>query len=274
MKGNPTNLATDEEYFSGDVLRGEDFTPDQVLEWYRQEQKAYYETTEGGESPDGEKHPYHEINRYCGFSALPAGPLGQVVGIGSASGFEFLPVLDRIDSLVIIESDRRFWTSQIQGRPCVYKEPNPDGLFPLESNSTDLLTCFSVLHHVAKVSNALKEIARVLKPGGIALVREPIVSMGDWRKPRRGLTRNERGIPIAIFDRLIQEAELKIQERWFIGFGPLTRIVTSLGIHPWSNKLLTRIDVLIGRLFHAPIYHRVTFLSRCEPAAVYYVLRK
>lgn len=44
----------------------------------------------------------------------------------------------------------------------------------------DLITCFSVLHHIPNVTFVFSELIRVLQPGGYLLLREPIHFMGDW----------------------------------------------------------------------------------------------
>jgi len=69
------------------------------------------------------------------------------------------------------------------------------GDIPMRGESADLVICLGVLHHIPNVSHVFAEMARVLRPVAKMVVREPICSMGDWRRPRRGLTRNERGIP-------------------------------------------------------------------------------
>ncbi|OJV96815.1 MAG: hypothetical protein BGO43_00830 [Gammaproteobacteria bacterium 39-13] len=44
---------------------------------------------------------------------------------------------------------------------------------PFEDNTFDMVTCQTVLIHVADVDTALKEMIRVLKPGGLLAVAEP-----------------------------------------------------------------------------------------------------
>jgi ubiquinone/menaquinone biosynthesis C-methylase UbiE len=44
---------------------------------------------------------------------------------------------------------------------------------PLESESVSFVTCFESLHHMEDPSRALKEISRILTPGGRALLYEP-----------------------------------------------------------------------------------------------------
>ncbi len=47
-----------------------------------------------------------------------------------------------------------------------------DNKIPLEDNKFSLVTCFMVLHHVKDLDKAIKEIYRVLKPGGYLLITE------------------------------------------------------------------------------------------------------
>lgn len=49
---------------------------------------------------------------------------------------------------------------------------------PLGDDSVDLVTCFHVLEHVPDDRAAMREIARVLKPGGLGIVQVP------WRRDR------------------------------------------------------------------------------------------
>jgi len=58
-----------------------------------------------------------------------------------------------------------------------------------------------VLHHIANVEpRTLASWHAYCVRGGLLVVRDPISWMGDWRQPRRGLTANERGLPLAWFE--------------------------------------------------------------------------
>ena len=67
----------------------------------------------------------------------------------------------------------------------------------------DLIVCFGALHHIPNVSRIIGEFYRCSEKGGYVLMREPIISMGDWTKKRKGLTRRERGIPLKILRDII-----------------------------------------------------------------------
>ena len=66
----------------GAELYGDTFTPEQIQSWYADEKEAYANLYGGTrESCDDE---YHAFNRIHGFSGLPAGRLGRVLGMGAA----------------------------------------------------------------------------------------------------------------------------------------------------------------------------------------------
>lgn len=70
-----------------------------------------------------------------------------------------------------------------------YIKSNISGKIDLPDNTYDLITAFSVLHHILNVSFVLSELFRVLNYNGYLLIREPIHSMGNWNNQRPGLTK-------------------------------------------------------------------------------------
>ena len=73
---------------------------------------------------------------------------------------------------------------------------------PLENASVDVVFMFKSLHHVpvALMDQSLREIQRVLKPGGIAYISEPIYA-GDFNEILRQF-HDEREVREAAFDAL------------------------------------------------------------------------
>ncbi|MFK7953160.1 MAG: class I SAM-dependent methyltransferase [Ekhidna sp.] len=55
--------------------------------------------------------------------------------------------------------------------------------FPFEDNSFDTIITFQVIEHVKDDANFIKEIYRVLKPGGVALMSTPNIKMTLSRNP-------------------------------------------------------------------------------------------
>ena len=234
-------------YLAGDLLYGDDFDATQIAAWFADEQEAYADL--GAKNAAKYTYAYHAWNIFHGFRRLPPGPVGEVLGFGSAYGEELLPIVPRARSITIVEPSGAFTTESLQGVPVRYIRPVPGGELPFPDNSFGLITCFGVLHHIPNVSAAIKEFARVLRRDGRILLREPIVSMGDWRKPRPGLTKRERGIPLAVLERIASEAGLDRLHRSLCGF-PLTRVLFNWKRSgPFNDMLATRVDAVLAAAF-------------------------
>jgi SAM-dependent methyltransferase len=124
--------------------------------------------------------------------------------------YELRPIVKKIEKVTVIETSENSSHSDIDGIPLRYVKPKSDGFLIFESNSFDLIICIDVSHHVANVTKVINEFYRCQKPGGYSVIREPIKSLGDWSKPRKGLTKNERGIPLHIFRQIILRAGFEI----------------------------------------------------------------
>lgn len=249
---------------------------DQIRQWYADEAEAYAEL--GAKDQTSYRYQYHAMNRVHGYDLLPAGRrFGHVLGFGSAYGDELLPVLDRVDSVTIIDPSDSFVRSELGGKPASWVKPDPSGTLPFKAGEFDLITCFGVLHHIPNVSHVLREFHRVLAPGGVALIREPVVSMGDWRKPRAGLTKRERGLPLAPFKAALERSGLRMKSIRLIGFGPLLLICRKLGFNPYNSTALTVLDRGLSRVARpAYRYHAGTsgVINRIRPTAAFVVLER
>jgi SAM-dependent methyltransferase len=251
-------------YLSGTRLYGDDLSLDEIARWVEDERNAYFELTGSGYN-----YSYHALNLEHGFRHLPPGQFRNVLGIGSAYGDEFLPIRERLDEVTILEPAGGFQNPRFR-----YVEPEIRGV-PFADESFNLITCLGVLHHIPNVSTMVKELARVLACDGYLLLREPIVSMGDWNRPRPGLTKHERGIPLAILRRIIGQAGLRIERETKCGFSLTSRWNHVIRRPPFNQRWVVRIDKWLSRL---PIwnggYHPSNLWQRLRPMSVYYVLRK
>lgn len=108
------------------------------------------------------------------------------------------------------------------------------------------------------------------------MVREPVVSMGDWRKPRRGLTPRERGIPERLMASAFDTAGLNIISKRNCDFGAVIRASKALGIrHPFNSAAVTVVDRVFSVAFAwNRRYHRTTMFDSLAPASVAWVLQK
>jgi SAM-dependent methyltransferase len=260
-------------YLRGEALYGDTLVGPDLERWFTEEAEGYANL--GAKDRSTYVYAYHALNWYHGFRHLPRRRFRTVLGFGGAYGDELGPVAHQADRIVIVDPSDAFAHTDLRGVPLTYVKPVPSGTLPFPSETFDLITCTDVLHHIPNVSYVLRELARVLAPGGYFLLREPIHSMGDWRRPRAGLTKNERGIPIRLLRAMIAEAGLAI-EREAPCVSRLVQVyVLRLGIQPYNSQLVTRIDAWYSRLFgfRRP-YHATRWFHRLCPIGAAYVLRK
>ena len=247
------------DFLTGKHLYGDDFSAEEIRGWLDDEKESYSSLFDVGGGGYG--YGYHALNWEHGFRFLPGVRFRNVLGVGSSNGDEFKPIIERIGSLCILEPSERFKDGEIDGVPVRYVRPRPGGELPFTDNSFDLITCFGTLHHIPNVSKVVGEMHRVLAVGGLALVREPIVSLGDWRTPRKGLTARERGIPLDVFRSIIKSSGFKVLRERKCMF-------------PRTNGHLLA-DKILSRLFEWNYnYHPKSFFQKLRPTSVFYVLQK
>lgn len=262
-----------EPCFSGERLYGDDFSPEQVRDWHEDEREAYADL--GAKDLGSYTYVYHALNAVHGFRYLPRRRFSRALGIGSAYGDEFAPIADRVDDVTIIEPSESFVKDDAHGIPARWVKPEVDGTFPFEDNSFDLVTCLGVLHHIPNVTHVVNEIYRCMRPDGWALVREPVVSMGDWRYPRPGLTKRERGIPLALFRNMLAEAGFSVVHESPCVFPLVPKLWHLFGREAFNSEFGTRLDSILSRILRPNLqYHANTFVKKFRPVAVYCVLTR
>ena len=199
-----------------------------------------------------------------------------MLAIGGAFGDELLPIITKIKEITILEpSNKLFAGNQIQGKPTHYVKPKTNGDLPFTNKTFDLITCFGTLHHIPNVSHVISECYRCLNVDGIMLVREPIVSMGDWRKPRPHLTTNERGIPFNIFKEIVLSAGFIIKHQSLCVFSLIPKILSKINVAAYNSKAITFIDAQLCFLLSRNVqYHRIKRIHKFGPSSLYLVLQK
>jgi SAM-dependent methyltransferase len=262
-----------DEYFAGRKLLGDDFSPAQIEGWFAQERDAYAEL--GGFARNTYRYYYHALNRIHGFRHLPVGRrFPHALSVGGAFGDEALPVLERIDRLTILDSSTRYEPHQLGGVPVEYERARPDGQMPISDDTFDLLLCFGVLQYVPNVSTVVEEFLRVLRPGGYALLREVTTSLGDWRRPRKGLSRCERGVPLPILRGIVRGAGFEVMHETRCMFPPLGRLAFRLGLG-YNSAGVVALDRLACKLFGwNQRYHATHSWQKFRPTSVFLVLRR
>lgn len=276
--GHNTNLqaateATLTEALRGERIYGDDFTPAQIAAWYEDEREGYANLYA---EETGPLYPYHQQNTAHGFDAIPRSRrFEHALGFGAAYGDELLPIIRRIRRVTVIDPSEAFVRKDVGSVPATWVKPDASGVIPFGDGAFDLITCFGVLHHIPNVTKVLGELWRVLSPDGYALIREPIVSMGNWTRPRHGLTKRERGLPLTPFLAAVDAAGFHAQRRHLCMFTPFQKACRAVGIAAMANPGTIRADALLARLFKWNYtYHASWTGKKFTPTSVFLVLRK
>lgn len=263
-------------YLRGEKLFGDDFTIEEIENWYNQEKEAYANL--GSKNTETYEYHYHALNKLHGFNYLKGKHFQHALGLGGAWGHEFIPIISQISHLHIIEPSENLRSEKIGSLTPIYTAPAVSGTIDYPDNYFDLVTSLGTLHHIPNVSHVMSELCRVTKKGGYLLIREPIISMGDWTKPRDGLTANERGIPITIFRAIVAKHALEI-----INEG-LCFTMTAFFQRTWIKffevpifkfKSYVVFDKYLSKIFCRNLtYHATDKLQRIAPQSVFFVLKK
>jgi SAM-dependent methyltransferase len=262
-----------DECLQGKRLYGDDFSPRQIAEWHADEKEAYAGLGVG--DAGNYRYRYHALNMNHAYRHLPDRTFEHVPGFGSAYGDELRPLIARVGQVTIVDPSDAFAAGSALGVPTHYAKPAVDGAIPLADRTFDLITWLGVLRYIPNVSFVVRELARTLKPGGWMVLREPITSMGDWRQPRRGLTRRERGIPLPILGAIVHDAGLAIRHQSLCVVSLSSRLMGLLRPDVYNRRVATWLDGLLCSAFAWNLrYHARSIVKRLRPTSVFPVLRK
>jgi SAM-dependent methyltransferase len=264
-------------YLSGEKLLADDATPTQLDAWFAGEMNGYADMME----PQAAFHAAPDssmaaLNRRHWGNWL-AGKTGLVgLALGPGDGKEVLALAPHMARWLAVEPAKVYHKPDYYTCPVEFVPVNAKGTLAVPDTSVDVVLSFSVLHHIANVSFVLSELHRVLKPGGLLLVREPIVTMGTWGALRPGLTPNERGLPEGWLRATLLAQGWQLEEWRPAVFSPLLSLVNRLGFHlPFSSRAYVGLDAALAWLTK-PLarYHRPRWWHKCAPSAVLVVARK
>ncbi|MDR1632841.1 MAG: class I SAM-dependent methyltransferase [Dysgonamonadaceae bacterium] len=261
-------------YFSGENLYGDNYTIEEIIQWYKEEEEAYADMY----GKDVSDNTYsHHLDILFGYKYIPVREhnIYNALGFGSSWGYELLPVINRIENIHIIDSSDQTVSKKLGNKVPKYIKATVSGKIDIPDETFDLITCFSVLHHIPNVTFVVSELFRVLQKGGYLLLREPINSMGDWRNNREGLTKHERGIPPQYLKNIILSHKceiIKLTYHHFI-YSFLNRKLHSPKF--LDSKWYLKFDRILSELFIWNFhYHPKNYLQRIAPGCAYYVIRK
>ncbi len=261
-------------FFSGQRMYGDNFAPAEIRAWFNDEREGYANL--GAGALDETQYEYHALSVFHGFRHLPRGQrFNDVLGFGSCFGGEFAPIADRLGHLTTVDPSEALMRASVFGAPCNHVKPVETGTLPCDDASFDLLTCFGVLQHIPNVAHVVSELARCLRPGGYALIRAPVVSMGDWREPRPGLTKREGGLPVHDFHDVLEANGLKVQRLGWCVFPLLPQVGDRLKVRavklPWVTWLHAGVCALLAPNLR---YHAALTWHKFRPNSACFVLSK
>jgi SAM-dependent methyltransferase len=268
------DIDTTEECLTGRRLYGDDFGIAEIENWYKDEENAYFEmATANRQQSDKSDYGYAAFNRIHGYRSLAKQRFGTCLVLGCANGQDVKPLAAQVDKFVALEPAEKWWRTEIGGTAAEYIKPAISGDIPLPDACAELAISLGVLHHIPNVSHVVGELARVLKPGGTFVVREPVISMGDWRRPRQGLTKHERGIPPKLFQSILTTHGFRITRATPVMVPVIPRFARLLGIgYAYNSSWLVRLDAVLSRLLWRNFrYHRVALLHKFAPTAMFII---
>jgi len=260
------------KYYDGHKLWGDDFGADEIREWYQLEENACFNIYDQGRRRMPNNDYLHWQNGYR-WALNGRSTLGKVLGIGSGNGEEFRPVRKWIEHLYIVESADGYFQNDAA---TTYVKAQVDGSLNFADNFFDTSVNIAVLHHIPNVSHVLRELFRVLKPGGICLVKEPITTLGSLHLPRKnGLCPCERGFPRNLLDTMASQAGFEIVRKNYFEFPPLRHVRDRGGIDTYNSKFWTGLDRLCCKLTDWNYrYHRHGWFQKLAPSYVFLILKK
>jgi ubiquinone/menaquinone biosynthesis C-methylase UbiE len=142
------------------------------------------------------------------------------LGCGKAEKARLLAETGRVKEILALEVDdiQHQRNLQITDLPQVNFQHGGAEAIPAADNSFDIVLMFKSLHHVpmASMDAALSEIARVLKPGGLAWISEPVFA-GDLNEVFR-LFHDEKVVREAAFAAIckaVDDGRLSLQKELF-----------------------------------------------------------
>jgi SAM-dependent methyltransferase len=283
MQNLSTSLPSriDKSIRNGTRLVGDDFDDARLALWFEQERDAFYE----GDAGSGEIDPWYAYMRYVnevlGFTAVarePRPPESMLV-LGPGSGIEVVEFACRHPrcQLNFLEASSKFQQelqTRFPGSHIIL--PRHTGEIDLPDASQDVVCAFSVLHHIPNVSKVLSEAARVTRPGGLLMVREPCSSMGDWRRPRSA-TPNERGISLQLMLQFAERAGLRLERvPTPILLEPINKflkITFGFGLVPFP--VLYAVDRSVSKVLALnDHYWRDSLPKKVGPSSYFYLFRR
>jgi 2-polyprenyl-3-methyl-5-hydroxy-6-metoxy-1,4-benzoquinol methylase len=107
---------------------------------------------------------------------------GNLLEVGSGEGYGIEIVIPHVSHYTAIDK-YPIETAHLADKPFVFKQMEIPPFSGLADNTFDSVISFQVIEHIEDDEQFVKEIHRVLKPGGTALIATPNIKMSLTRNP-------------------------------------------------------------------------------------------
>ena len=149
-------LEKESEYLNGESVWGDDLSEEEIALWYKDEEKGYYNLFVNYKK-EVTGSDINEVHSHYGFSKIANQSIDVVLGLGSADGKEFLPIIDKVRELNIVEISEDFYKTSIGETRVKYIKPNIMGTLPFDDMKFDLIMASNVLHHIPNITYVCQE---------------------------------------------------------------------------------------------------------------------
>ncbi len=108
---------------------------------------------------------------------------GHLLEIGTGEGYGVEIIAPQTERYVAVDKYPSPFKQPENAPEIEFTQSNVPPLSFLEDNSFDYVICFQVIEHIKKDAEVIKEIYRVLKPGGTLIMSTPNIKMSLTRNP-------------------------------------------------------------------------------------------
>jgi len=120
-------------------------------------------------------------------AALAGRPLGVMAELACGKGEALHLLAGRYRLAIGVDVSQAMLDAAVEGRgerPAVFLQADATAL-PLPDASVDSVVMLGGVHHIGDRAGLYREIARILRPGGLFVLREPADDFALWRGLRR-----------------------------------------------------------------------------------------
>jgi len=257
---------------------GNDYNMDQIEEWYRDEERFHDQFMNG--LPGKSWYIYRVFDEGYAFDKyFHPEPDSRVLDFGCAEGCDIEVFHSRhtfrlygldASGIQLQRFSEKFRGSEI-------KKATSSGRIDFDNDFFDYIVELSALHHIPNVGFVLSELARVLKPNCLMIIREPVSFLRPIGKepPKQGMSPRERGIPVRFMLREFEKLKLELLLLQYSFSTPVMFAVAKLPILERIPRLVLIADRLLSRALSLNVHYcRRSLLEKIAPGVAYYVVRK